>query len=420
MRFYLVLASAVAVSCIYLGIVGLQGSNKKKSRRLFFFMCLSMAWFLFCAGWSVSETDRASMLAWYRLSSFGFAPFFALNLHFYIRFVHEPKNSRLLSLLYLPVPAVLLSTLFSRSLYGNFALAGGHWRFFPALDSPWFWLYIAYYVPTTAATILIMLGYGKRSGSKKRRRQAGLIAGISGVTLFVGSGFDFVLPAFSWYTLPPFGPLVMAVYILGLWYALLRCDFLGPFSSPLLDEALDNIDDIVCVLDPSCRVVKMNNPGKAALALPAAGEDGAYFPDLTADPQTTETLLGSLSRNGTHDLAAVIEYRTNSGVLRMDSQVSKILDPQKDLDGFLVVSRENTGRKEFSEKFKITDREMEIIDLCLAGQGNPDIARKLGISVRTVETHLTNIYNKCGTDNKIELFNLGRNYSLLPDLIKKA
>ena len=44
----------------------------------------------------------------------------------------------------------------------------------------------------------------------------------------------------------------------------------------------------------------------------------------------------------------------------------------------------------------LTPREMEILQLALAGKTNKAIATTIGISAKTVEFHLDNIYTKIG------------------------
>jgi DNA-binding CsgD family transcriptional regulator len=57
----------------------------------------------------------------------------------------------------------------------------------------------------------------------------------------------------------------------------------------------------------------------------------------------------------------------------------------------------------------LTPREMEVAQLAARGKRNSEIARDLHISVRTVETHLTNIYAKLGVRSRTELARLIRN-----------
>jgi len=60
----------------------------------------------------------------------------------------------------------------------------------------------------------------------------------------------------------------------------------------------------------------------------------------------------------------------------------------------------------FMKHFNLTEREIEIIDLIIKGFNNNDIADKLFISSKTVKNHITNIYQKTNTKNRIQLFNI--------------
>jgi DNA-binding CsgD family transcriptional regulator len=51
----------------------------------------------------------------------------------------------------------------------------------------------------------------------------------------------------------------------------------------------------------------------------------------------------------------------------------------------------------------LSGREKEVVRLLLQGKGNKQIAWSLGISVRTVEFHLTNVYAKHQVSSRIEL-----------------
>jgi DNA-binding NarL/FixJ family response regulator len=51
----------------------------------------------------------------------------------------------------------------------------------------------------------------------------------------------------------------------------------------------------------------------------------------------------------------------------------------------------------------LTPREMQIIALIVAGYTNKDLAKELNISQNTSKHHLTNIFNKLGVSNRLEL-----------------
>ncbi len=57
-------------------------------------------------------------------------------------------------------------------------------------------------------------------------------------------------------------------------------------------------------------------------------------------------------------------------------------------------------------KFDLSSREIEIIELVLAGKSNREIAETLNISINTVKKHLYNIFNKVGVDSRSQLISL--------------
>jgi two-component system, NarL family, nitrate/nitrite response regulator NarL len=64
--------------------------------------------------------------------------------------------------------------------------------------------------------------------------------------------------------------------------------------------------------------------------------------------------------------------------------------------------------------FGLTARELEVVTLITEGCTNKDIAKQFGISEETVKRHLTNIFNKLGVGNRLELALFALNHHLLP------
>src|SRR5262249_50293425 len=64
--------------------------------------------------------------------------------------------------------------------------------------------------------------------------------------------------------------------------------------------------------------------------------------------------------------------------------------------------------------FRLTARELDVIDGILAACPNREIARTLSISEKTVKNHLTNIYEKLGVSNRLELARFAVHHGLEP------
>jgi DNA-binding NarL/FixJ family response regulator len=67
-----------------------------------------------------------------------------------------------------------------------------------------------------------------------------------------------------------------------------------------------------------------------------------------------------------------------------------------------VVVRHLAGEVEPKARAGLTDREMEVLHLVAQGRTNHQVAHELGLSVRTIEAHLTHIYNKLGVGSRTE------------------
>ena len=79
------------------------------------------------------------------------------------------------------------------------------------------------------------------------------------------------------------------------------------------------------------------------------------------------------------------------------------------------VKRAQTPKKEEEKIIDLTRREKEIITLFALGMSNKEIADKLFISIRTVESHKNNIMNKLELKSTVDLvkFALKNNYIAL-------
>ena len=69
-----------------------------------------------------------------------------------------------------------------------------------------------------------------------------------------------------------------------------------------------------------------------------------------------------------------------------------------------------------SKTFGLTSREMEVLATVVAGKSNREIAEQLSISEQTVKHHVTNIFDKAGVYNRLEL----ALFAIHHDLIHKS
>lgn len=71
------------------------------------------------------------------------------------------------------------------------------------------------------------------------------------------------------------------------------------------------------------------------------------------------------------------------------------------------------GDEPRKKKFGLTPRELEIVATIVAGYTNKDIAHKFSLSEQTVKHHLSNIFDKLGVSNRLELALFAVNHRLI-------
>ena len=74
---------------------------------------------------------------------------------------------------------------------------------------------------------------------------------------------------------------------------------------------------------------------------------------------------------------------------------------------YLLIFEETVSNKldmnSVRQQFRLTRRETDILRRVLDGSKNTEIAVELEISEQTVKDHLSNIYSKTGTENRMAL-----------------
>ena len=80
-------------------------------------------------------------------------------------------------------------------------------------------------------------------------------------------------------------------------------------------------------------------------------------------------------------------------------QLSRDLEKHAEIEELLLLPPED---------YQLSDREQEVLELVAQGLSSKEIADRLNISVRTVETHKNNIFRKLGINTTAELMELLR------------
>jgi two-component system, NarL family, nitrate/nitrite response regulator NarL len=82
---------------------------------------------------------------------------------------------------------------------------------------------------------------------------------------------------------------------------------------------------------------------------------------------------------------------------------------------FPLKNYKNLSTKNRQKDYGLTQREIEIIQAVASGAPNKEIAERLSISEQTVKHHITNIFDKVGAYNRLELTLFAFHHGLADD-----
>jgi PAS domain S-box-containing protein len=411
---YTTVAFIGSLACCALGVYVLLRDRRKALNRLFFLMSLSLAGFVFLANACSAADTLAALTVSYKIAALFFGSYFALNLHFNLVFTGHPPTFRQCLILYLPVPVVIVTTLFDYSLFSDFVRQTNGWNFVPAYRNFGLYFYLAYGLSYMLASILLVELYRRRTVLKKEKLAARIINGGYFVAMTAGTAFAFFLPLLNVYWLSPFGPDTFLVYYFAIYYAVFKFRFLMLTPAVMADEIIAHIGETVVLLDRECRIITINDTGARVLGIGPERAKGVSLLTLVRERADFERAVASCLVPGAGSLRRRISFLRDGDIVTTEASLSRITDKFGDHTGFLLIARRDLGRQQVQKACKISDREFEVIELVLAGLSNKAIGEKLAITERTVEAHCLHIYGKIGVKDRIELFTFAVEFDLLP------
>jgi two-component system, NarL family, nitrate/nitrite response regulator NarL len=175
------------------------------------------------------------------------------------------------------------------------------------------------------------------------------------------------------------------------------------------------------------RLARQLKPDLVLLGLPLGGQAGlGVLRDLVAacsavrvvlvTPSIEKSLVVEALQLGAH---GVVQKESSPRVLL--ESIRTVIDGQywvarESLPCIVEALRELVPRQNGNgspKDYGLTPRELALITRVVAGLSNKDVGREFSISERTVKHHLTNIYEKLGISNRLELavFALNHHFS---------
>jgi DNA-binding NarL/FixJ family response regulator len=170
--------------------------------------------------------------------------------------------------------------------------------------------------------------------------------------------------------------------------------FINPSAELAVDHDKDPVNVPVNVPVNLTKILMLTMQGSetAVLASFAAGADSYCIKDIEMD-QLVEAI------KATHNGSAWIDPAIASIVLR---QMRMGMVQAKGHKKTVEIQAVETKYEEVLEAYPLTSRELEVLELMVAGCTNIAIAERLYITVGTVKTHVRNVLSKLCADDRTE------------------
>jgi DNA-binding CsgD family transcriptional regulator len=414
MDIHLIVTAAGSICYLVLGIYALAQAPGKTLNRLFFLISISLAGLFFEENRMFTAETLDLLLGRYKVCTFFYAACFALNLHFYLVFTGRKLKPWQAGLIYLPALFIIINAFIGQSMFAGYRHNGSSWEFIPAYGSYGLsccFVFLALYI---LLSIIVMERYRRRTDLNKGKRQAVIIISAYSATMTFAITSILILPAFGIYGFARTSPYYYLIYFFALFYAVFRLKFLKISPAIMADEIIGHIGEMILLLGSDGRLLMGNRRTLETLETGPEDLKQKYFFDIIRDKDAVHERIDTYFKGEEKSLFIRINYVHTEREVLTETYLSRIYDKFGDPSGFLVISKENKGKRQVQKAYKITDREFEVVECLLSGLSNKEIGEQLGISVRTVEAHCLHIYNKIGIKDRIELFTFANEFNLLP------
>ncbi len=397
---------------LYLGIKTFIKDPKNKLNLLFSLFCLSIFLTTISFGISYLQNAREIIAFTMKFASLGIFTFIPFLFHFCLLLSRTIIKVWIVSAFYSVSAVLIIIDFMGTSLFSDYIIYKDTWV--GIINVLVYSIYLSSVVVFLVVNTIVLYKWGKNTTSNKEKLYSGFLLAGTLMTFISCQAVSFIFPLFNIYDYQFIGIIIFFLYIMGLYYLISQLRFLNISYSILADEILSNINDLVLILDQDLRITTANKNFEKLFLQGRKKQFNGFFHDFIADPQIVSNKTRELAAGDIDKFVLRINYKNGNDLLITDSYVSAIKDKFNDINGFLVISSEIKGIKNFQKHFKITNRELQIIEAIISGLTYREISERFGVSEKTVESHLAHIYNKLCVKNRIQLAKIAGEFNIKP------
>ena len=303
----------------------------------------------------------------------------------------------------------------SALLYSAYWMEDGQMVFKLALDSPLFYLFIAYVYVVVIFSHLGLYRWYRKAPTVVIKRMAIKLMSAKTLSHLLALIDIFILPALTSHHSRNLIPLYYLPGLLMAMYCMLRFRFLAMTAEAVSRDIVANIDQAIIFFDMQGTVITANEKMNELLGVDL--RKGMSYADFLPDYMMIwEQVVREIKTSERILINRMMIIDTEKKEKFIDAKFSRIKDRYNETIGVMVSCQELKNVSDFQSEYRLTNREMEIINNIALGFSNKEIAAVMNIAENTLKRHITNFYNKMGINYKVQLMHCLKEYKILPEV----
>jgi DNA-binding CsgD family transcriptional regulator len=380
------------VSYVWIGLFILQSNPRSTVNRLFALLCAIFSLWSFGAAGLAINAGTPSRSLWERVNYFGSGLYIVVAFLLLMALSGNLPRLRarplVFAVLLLPIAAIQTANL--------------GWNLVTPRKGPTAWYYAHFAVAYSIGFIALAFvwRWGRRTRLRRERLQARWIVWTTLASFAIGLAMDFTFDARG-YTSQ--GNIMPLFWLIGICYAIRKYGFLRITAANATRYLMEGIEELAFVIDPEFGVAELNAAAFRIFGKPPAS---GLLPvsGLFADHEGIREKLAGIAAAGASRMESGVLALTESGTALLRAVFFLVRDRWEDPIGYFVIAREWRRVADFARRYSLSEREEQVLRFILAGLSQRKIADNLFLSLATVKSHTTSLYNKLGVNSRNEVW----------------
>ena len=400
MMLYAIIASVACVTYIYLGILILVFGKDSSTQKSFAVLCAMLAlWSFGCAGRNIVQTEQWTSF-FDRLYYTGSELFILAGIIF-ILFLSGRQS--------VPFYRILVLVIMVR--IGIYQTANWGWnilaRDFPS--GPWFVSHQLLSAFESLLIPLIALIWGRTTTLHRERIQSRIIVISTVCGTSIGVLVDF-LSGFKGHN--PISCTIPVLWMVAVCYAIIRYGLMQFAPAYVNRELIKHMERAVFMIDSAWNITDCNAAARSLIGQPENLRHSTPMDKVFLESQAIQRKVTALLATGEHNFSHTGFLLASEGkTVPVVTSFSLISDKWGDRIGLLGFCLPKFDLNAFISRYHLSERQADILQHIVNGRTQVQTAEALFISLATVKTHTTSLYNRLGISSRSELYAMLRGES---------